>query len=173
MHQIWVSGNPFTRTHATSYRTNIFNFFRATPGFAEDIMLDGSLPGLVERRNLIDRVLEKPPPLPSAQRLQSPPPLHTHRDDPSNDHETQTVGRNPRKKKPNRLRVISLDDGSSTRSDEISKIDPPIQGGDPGSDDYRKRLEALRDEAGTGWLRVLNASGGLTEKAVKEAAGKA
>ena len=62
MQQIYVSGNPFTRTHTGTYRVTIFNFFRETPGFTEDIMIDGSLPGMVERRHLIDRVFEKPPP---------------------------------------------------------------------------------------------------------------
>ena len=79
MQQIYVSGNPFTRTHAATYRATIFNFFRETPGFTEDIMIDGSVPGMVERRNLHDRVFEKPPHPPISQRLQSPPPLQHSR----------------------------------------------------------------------------------------------
>ena len=32
-----------------------------------------------------------------------------------------------------------------------------------GGEEYRRRLEALREEAGSGWLRVLSETGGLTE----------
>jgi hypothetical protein len=177
MQQIWVSGNPFIRTHPTNYRTSIFNFFRATSGFTEDVMVDGSLPGLVERRYLIDRVMERPPPLPATQRLQSPPPLHPHRNESTTptDLETQTLGRNARKKKTNRLRVISLDDRTNTPTpQDIRKVDPPTPGarGDATGDEYRRRLEALREEAGAGWLRVLSESGGLAEKAVKDSVGR-
>jgi hypothetical protein len=166
MQQIYLSGNPFTKTHATTYRMSIFNFFRATPGFTEDISIDNSPPGIVERRNLKDRVQEKPPPLPAAQRLQSPPPLH--RQDLSMENETLTLGRNTRKKKTNRMRIVSLDDRKTPALEEPRR-DLEIGGTrDINGDEYRRRLEALREEAGTGWLRVLSESGGLTEKGVKE-----
>ena len=37
----------------------IFNLFRKTPGYAEDILIDTSGPGYSERRQLVDRVAEK------------------------------------------------------------------------------------------------------------------
>ena len=170
MQQIWVSGNPFTRTHAQSFRVSIFNYFRQTPGFTEDIQLDGSGPGMVERRHLIDRVFEKPPHPPQAQRLQSPAPLlHSRaveRDasrSPVRGQESQTIGRNARKKKANRQRIVSLD-GTVTTMETGDKVETSGEArAEAGGEEYRRRLEALREEAGSGWLRVLSESGGLTE----------
>ena len=53
--EIYVLRNPFVRTHA-HYRVTIFNLFRATPGYSEDIAIDSSGPGYNERRHLRDRV---------------------------------------------------------------------------------------------------------------------
>ncbi|KAJ1711200.1 leucine rich repeat domain protein [Aspergillus flavus] len=55
--EIWVSGNPFVKTHS-GYRIVIFNLFRRTPGYSEDIIIDGSGPGYTERKQLVDRVAE-------------------------------------------------------------------------------------------------------------------
>ncbi|KYK60118.1 leucine rich repeat domain-containing protein [Drechmeria coniospora] len=54
--EIWVDGNPFTRTHK-DYRITIFNLFRATPGYTMDVDIDGSGPSYSERRQLVDRAL--------------------------------------------------------------------------------------------------------------------
>lgn len=59
LREIWVLGNPFTRTHS-SYRVTIFNLFRKTPGYTEDILIDTYAPGYSERRHLVDRVAERP-----------------------------------------------------------------------------------------------------------------
>ena len=55
--EIWVSGNPFTRSYS-GYRVTIFNLFRNAPGYSEDIIIDSSGPGYSERRQLLDRVPE-------------------------------------------------------------------------------------------------------------------
>src|SRR5271170_2793079 len=135
MQHIYVAGNPFTRTHAGTYRVSIFNFFREAPGFTEDITIDASPPGIVERRHLVDRVFEKPPPPPISQRLQSPPPLlhsHSHSElessvSPVRNQESQTIGRNGRKKKVNRQRIVSLDGSLTGELRDI--IEPPLSGG--------------------------------------------
>ena len=57
MHEIWVLRNPFVKSHS-NYRVQIFNLFRNTLGYSEDIMIDASAPGYTERRNLRDRVIE-------------------------------------------------------------------------------------------------------------------
>jgi hypothetical protein len=176
MQNIYVANNPFTRSHSSTYRVSIFNFFRATPGFTEDIQIDGSGPGMVERRHLIERVFEKPP---STQRFQSHPPLvpkpppsvpteqgGTETTSPIKEvgtNEAQTLGRTPKKKKGNRQRIVSLDGSITTIPPEsVREVDSdiPISPGS-GGEEYRKRLEALREEAGAGWLRVLSESGGL------------
>ncbi|KAI9055296.1 hypothetical protein LZ554_000257 [Drepanopeziza brunnea f. sp. 'monogermtubi'] len=56
--EIWVSGNPFTKTHV-NYRVTIFNLFRSTPGYTEDILIDTYAPGYGERRQLVERTPEK------------------------------------------------------------------------------------------------------------------
>ncbi|RAK83556.1 leucine rich repeat domain protein [Aspergillus costaricaensis CBS 115574] len=55
--EIWVSGNPFVKTHP-NYRVVIFNLFRRTPGYSEDIIIDGSGPGYTERKQLVERAAE-------------------------------------------------------------------------------------------------------------------
>ena len=169
MQQIWVAGNPFTRTHVNSYRIAIFNFFREMPGFTEDILVDGLGPRMVERRHLVDRVFEKAPVPPSLLRLQSPPPL-TSSSDGSPLRGTEPIGRSAKKKKLTRQRVVALDGASAVAS--LSKGNVEGIPKDSGTDDYRKRLEALREEAGSGWLRVLSESGGLTENGVQNTSGK-
>lgn len=56
--EIWVLGNPFTRTHS-NYRVTVFNLFRNTPGYTNDIIIDTYGPGYGERRSLVERVAEK------------------------------------------------------------------------------------------------------------------
>lgn len=53
--EVWVEGNPFTRTHK-DYRITIFNLFRRTPGYTEDVIIDASGPTYSERRYLVERV---------------------------------------------------------------------------------------------------------------------
>ncbi|KAF4458329.1 hypothetical protein FALBO_14937 [Fusarium albosuccineum] len=60
IHEIWVEGNPFTRTHK-NYRVTIFNLFRKTPGYTEDVIIDGSGPSYAEKRQLVER-----PPIPES-----------------------------------------------------------------------------------------------------------
>ncbi|KAI1327852.1 hypothetical protein F5Y16DRAFT_181216 [Xylariaceae sp. FL0255] len=55
--EIWVEGNPLTRTHK-DYRITIFNLFRKAPGFTEDIIIDASGPTNAEQKYLVDRVAE-------------------------------------------------------------------------------------------------------------------
>lgn len=66
--EIHVNKNTFTSTHL-NFRVTIFNLFRRTPGYSEDVMLDYSVPSYSERKQLVDRVPEtagvpiiKPPP---------------------------------------------------------------------------------------------------------------
>jgi hypothetical protein len=55
--EVYVSRNPFVKTHS-NYRVTIFNLFRKTPGFTEDIIIDGYGPSYSERKQLADRVPE-------------------------------------------------------------------------------------------------------------------
>ena len=61
IHRICVKHNPLTRR--TDYRITIFNLFRNTPGYAEDLIVDEHGPGYTERKLLQERVPEsdRPP----------------------------------------------------------------------------------------------------------------
>lgn len=58
--EVWVEGNPFTRTHK-DYRITIFNLFRKTPGYTEDIIIDAMGPTYSEKRYLVEREAVPPP----------------------------------------------------------------------------------------------------------------
>ncbi|RPA79027.1 hypothetical protein BJ508DRAFT_211541 [Ascobolus immersus RN42] len=73
--EIYVSPNPFTKAYYQNYRITIFNLFRKTAGYTEDILLDGSLPGMVERRYLVERAAE-PPAIPAIKPTPAPEPQH-------------------------------------------------------------------------------------------------
>jgi len=55
IHEVWVLRNKFVKTHS-NYRTTIFNLFRSTPGYSEDVVIDGTGPSYSERRQLGGRV---------------------------------------------------------------------------------------------------------------------
>ena len=75
MTEIYVYKNPFTKSHA-NYRVAIFNLFRNTPGYIDDIYVDTTQPTYGERKNLIDRVPEAPYiPVVKPQRVEEPVPV--------------------------------------------------------------------------------------------------
>ncbi|KAF2820111.1 hypothetical protein CC86DRAFT_125598 [Ophiobolus disseminans] len=74
--EIYVHRNPFCKTHP-AYRITIFNLFRKTPGYSDDVVLDSTGPSPSEKKQLVDRVPEvtggpvvRPPPEDDA----TPPP---------------------------------------------------------------------------------------------------
>ncbi|XP_014552652.1 hypothetical protein COCVIDRAFT_109743 [Bipolaris victoriae FI3] len=77
---IYVSRNPFCKTHV-NYRVTIFNLFRKTPGYTEDIVIDTTGPSTAEKKQLVDRAPElkgvpvvKPPPEDDLQPMPYVPP---------------------------------------------------------------------------------------------------
>ncbi|KAK7205043.1 hypothetical protein BZA70DRAFT_278951 [Myxozyma melibiosi] len=228
--EIWVLGNPFVKSHHSSYRVTIFNLFRQTPGYTDDILLDGSLPGLLEQRTLAERAEEavpspvatrhgsnvifdeqpqqpvkkedsgdllpkfsfnffrsSPPPPPAApaaaaaekvkdDRDEMPPPLTAPR--PIRTHPAMRIANSttPTDKKPRkkagRKRLVDLDpemsgdDQLSTNTAASSvkslgrSVSPPFAMTESEwtskGEEYRKRIEALRNDFGSGWLSVLS-----------------
>ena len=77
LRRIWVKHNPFVRRYV-DYRVTIFNLFRRTPGYTEDIVIDDYGPSYGERKQLIDRVpeVEGPPGVRSNDELVLPTVLH-------------------------------------------------------------------------------------------------
>lgn len=78
MHRICVKRNPLTRR--TNYRITIFNLFRNTPGYSEDIIIDETSPGYTERKLLQDRVPEitRPPVVRAVEVIQLSQPPRAH-----------------------------------------------------------------------------------------------
>ncbi|CBX94926.1 hypothetical protein IAQ61_008369 [Plenodomus lingam] len=75
--EVYVSRNPFCKTHAT-YRVTIFNLFRKTPGYTEDVIIDTQGPSAAEKKQLVDRVPEPPgvPVVKPPTEDDMPPPAH-------------------------------------------------------------------------------------------------
>ncbi|BFZ64431.1 hypothetical protein YB2330_005576 [Saitoella coloradoensis] len=174
LREVYVADNPFCKTHASTYRITIFNLFRSTPGYEDDIVLDGQAPGLVERRALVDRVIDVPVPaaaIPEFEEVGTPESSGPSRvDSPASAMGPPEV--KSRKKKAGRRRIVELsaqdaaaqanataagsggvisDDASSIQTDAAT-LGTSL--GDKG-EEYRKKIEALRNEVGSGWLRVL------------------
>ena len=55
--QVFVKFNPFTKAYP-NHRVIIFNLFRTSPRYMDDIIIDATGPGFNERRHLVDRVVE-------------------------------------------------------------------------------------------------------------------
>ena len=57
LRRIWVRHNPLARVNR-NYRVTIFNLFRNTPGYLEDLIIDDAPPSYSERKELVERVPE-------------------------------------------------------------------------------------------------------------------
>ncbi|OLN94014.1 putative leucine-rich repeat-containing protein [Colletotrichum chlorophyti] len=116
--EIWVEGNPFTRTHK-DYRITIFNLFRQTPGYTEDIVIDNSGPTYSERRYLVDRT-----PVPAAVPVVKPAPADIPAVDVSKPAIIYDIPKEPsvlRKERPVPKAVTSEVNTSSTRRRKTPK----------------------------------------------------
>ncbi|KAH7126672.1 leucine rich repeat protein [Dendryphion nanum] len=56
---IYVHRNPFCKSYS-NYRVTIFNIFRKTPGYTEDLLIDSTGPSTSEKKQLVDRAPELP-----------------------------------------------------------------------------------------------------------------
>ncbi|KAI9823941.1 MAG: hypothetical protein M1832_002259 [Thelocarpon impressellum] len=151
MRETWVANNPFTRSHG-GYRVTIFNLFRGSPGYSDDLIIDAAGPGYGERRQLVERVAEPPTvpvvkPRPSERTVTTlvHPKLATvkqadgagHEADQSRDRPaavTQqsdgSVGSARRRRTPRR-RVVELSRADSMPVASASPRSPDIAEGDP------------------------------------------
>ncbi|KAF3922040.1 hypothetical protein ABW20_dc0106975 [Dactylellina cionopaga] len=142
--EVWIYPNPFVRTHNSTYRVTIFNLFRKTPGFTEDISIDAQGPGMMERRQLMERAAE-PIPVPvvrpvattappreiirPAEIRQSPLPLRNHSEKGNliTTRPTDDLARARKKGAKRRVVELSKGDGSSeifTTADRAPSFSP-------------------------------------------------
>ncbi|KAJ5106303.1 hypothetical protein N7456_002978 [Penicillium angulare] len=137
--EIWVSGNPFVKTHS-NYRVTIMNLFRRTPGYSEDIIIDGRGPGYTERKQLVDRVAEpEAAPVvrssaadqsvvvhkPIAAILQSKPLPKTPDEEEPAATQIDTEGTN-RRKKTQRRRIMDLSTDNPFTTDGLGDPGPTV-----------------------------------------------
>lgn len=153
LREIWVEGNPFTKSHP-DYRVTIFNLFRRTPGYSEDILIDGTGPSYSERKKLAERVAE--PESAPVIRQSEQVTVEGHSDSvalpvgpsstpvavlkelpvkPVSVRKHEHVGGSTRRRKAHRRRIVDLSQEESleTISSEIvepttPKMDSPLQG---------------------------------------------
>lgn len=118
LHEIWVDGNPFTRTHK-DYRVTIFNLFRNTPGYTEDVIIDGTGPTYAEKRLLVER-----PPIPESVPVVKPQAPEVPAVDVSKPAIIYGVPKEPtvlRKERPTPKSIMSETNTSSTRRRKTPK----------------------------------------------------
>jgi hypothetical protein len=139
---IYVNRNPFCKTH-TAYRITIFNLFRKTPGYTEDIVIDSTGPSNAEKKQLVDRVPEKhgvpivkPPPEDDVQPPRHVPPkvvkaIDTPSDVPGVLQRTGSLQRtksgrsahgSQKKKKGPKRRIVELSQNESLQSSSQSSL---------------------------------------------------
>ncbi|CAG8593199.1 15294_t:CDS:2 [Funneliformis caledonium] len=173
--QIYVEGNPFTRFQP-HYRVSIFTAFRENN---KDIILDGTAPSYNERR----QINVYPQSLPSSQK---DPVAVLSNDSilpscviSSDDQKPTVPVLKTKKSRKFHKRVVNLDrddaynsgtDGSDIASSKsgnekkkkkgkLTKKSTNVPIKDPAmlsGDEYRRKVEELRTEGGSAWLRVLS-----------------
>ena len=202
LRRLWLKNNPFTKTHL-GYRVTIFNIFRNTPGYLEDIIIDDSGPGYSEKKQLVERVpeVERNPSQRSIRIVEDPfivpdaAPETAFSPDKSELTKTST-----RRRKPPRRRIVDLaqDDSpvrvasepavvtrasidsrrsyrkSNERTATMPSVGAPVTSqleqmttefqepnevGREQRDEYRARIEALRQQFGSNWLGALGEQG--------------
>lgn len=72
MQQVFVHRNPFTRTHS-NHRITIFNLFRNSAGYTEDVIIDSNGPTYGEKKYLVDRPVETAPVARKLEEVSMPP----------------------------------------------------------------------------------------------------
>ena len=196
--KVWLKHNPFTKSYQ-NWRVTVFNLFRNTPGYVEDIMIDDNPPGFSERKHLVDRVperehhvvhpeLTRAPEVPVIVQTPERPKLSVI--------DIQEVARTPstRRRKTPRRRIVDLaaqeDTFARTYSDSVTitrhsidstrqerkssgedddlmlhvqsvssiediTLPSPLDSVSGSHDEYRAKIEALRQQFGSNWLSQL------------------
>jgi hypothetical protein len=121
---VYVYRNPFCKSYS-NYRVTIFNLFRKTPGYTEDIVIDSTGPSNSEKKQLVERVPElpgvpviKPPPEDDVPPPKKPPMVIATVDGPSDSsslpkrtsshHRSKSGHTGSRRKKVPKRRVVEL-----------------------------------------------------------------
>ena len=139
MQDVFVHKNPFVRTHG-NYRVTIFNLFRSSPGYTEDVTIDSTGPTYNERKYLVDRVPE-PEGVPVVRMEATQEAEHTHAEDAramppparpnvdsgahSQQHDNRSGGASQRRKKAPRRRIVELSEQEPTSPPNPGRLELP------------------------------------------------
>jgi Leucine-rich repeat (LRR) protein len=212
-HRLWIKHNPLTKKHS-DYRITMFNIFRKTPGYLEDIVIDDYTPGYNERKYLVERApeIERPQAARSIQIVEPPVvnqiSLEAQSDNlkpkVADDGEIQLAiaSNSSRRRKPTRRRIVDLSRDESAPTGSIKEVEdnkkrsvevtrprqlvdllaastgdilnisptPEVLGtsetlqdvllqAGTRPDEYRQKVEALREEFGSNWISALSERG--------------
>lgn len=129
-HEVFLTRNPMVKTH-TGYRVTVFNLFRNSPGYIDDILIDSSGPGYSERRQLTDRVQEhvgvpvvRPAHDDEEEAPQRVEPMDSIEPEPESAHPARAktsvapdddMLRSQRRRKPARRRIVDISQAESPR----------------------------------------------------------
>lgn len=130
--EVFVHRNPFCKSYS-NYRVIIFNLFRKTPGYTQDIVIDSTGPSNSERKQLVDRAPEppgvpivKPPPEDELPPPRAPPQVVTALDSTMNtaatprrthSHQRSKSGHtnSQKRKKVTKRRVVELSQNEASQ----------------------------------------------------------
>ena len=138
LRRLWVKNNPFTKTHV-GYRITIFNIFRNTPGYLEDMIIEDSGPGNSEKKQLVERApeVERNPSQRSIRIVEDPfiipdaAPETVVAPDMSEPTKVST-----RRRKPPRRRIVDL-----AQDDSPQRVASEPAVGDTGVDRQQRKLQ--------------------------------
>lgn len=170
--EVFVHRNPFCKSYS-NYRVTIFNLFRKTPGYSEDIKIDSTLPSSAERKQLVDRVPEllgvpvvrpppeddlPPPPVPPkvVKALDTVEPTESSRTSLHRSKSGKSGQGSHKKKKVPKRRIVELVQSEAVQASEITP--PPSYSTEDGaampkatvSAEGLPRFEAPRGDAASG-----------------------
>ncbi|EEP81785.1 conserved hypothetical protein [Uncinocarpus reesii 1704] len=155
LREIWVAGNPFTKSHP-DYRVTIFNLFRRTPGYSEDILIDGTGPTYSERKRLVERIAE-PESAPVIRQSEQtnvhdldaletkPRPTPTKAPEempaiPGSSRKHEHANGSTRRKKGHRRRIVDLSQDEGRDTDNTDIVEPSTPKSEPR---LQERLDTL------------------------------
>ncbi|WBW75216.1 leucine-rich repeat protein [Schizosaccharomyces osmophilus] len=149
--EAYISSNPFTKTNS-SHRIMIFNYFREFPE-SKDILLDGRGPSMLERMYLAEKATPSTNLGSRSAGSDTGAVIHPTKSTLRRTSKTRLVDLSLPSANVSRARagsdILSTQSGSS-----VTKLGTSDASHDAG-ESFRKKIEALRQEAGNEWIEAL------------------
>ncbi|KAG4305404.1 hypothetical protein PORY_000960 [Pneumocystis oryctolagi] len=166
---IWVAGNPFTQKHFSTYRITIFNLFRTMSNHVSDILIDGRGPGIMEKRRLFERVRRRKQSSTDSEKMS----LCSFDADckvVTPEQSIVQISTIDRKSQIGKARIVDFEfseyvyvlvgkimlNNDSSKLDDLSLQDISANMISQKGEEYRRRIETLKNDVGENWLKALN-----------------